>query len=349
MSLRFDASILDVRQAINLDESILEKLSTRHTFSFSWRFLSHFLIIFIAIFSAYQIPHWTVYIIALMVIGAHQIGLGTIALHEGAHNLILKNRKYNDLFSKLLSAIIFGPIFIKFDINRQGHFLHHRLLNKKEDTDLLFFEYVYELPNWVFTLMLLVFLSGIGFIYSVFKYVLTEGKASPISATSILLILAMICIGHYHGHPMAMLIFKFWLIPLATWGSFINFVRIAAEHYPKDIYKNRRWQPRAFLTRDTLLSTFDRVFVVTGNINLHLTHHLYPEVPFYHLAKLQKVLAQNKIYQQYAIITHGYHGFLKEFYCDRNNDKKQLKLKRLFEMTLMPTSLYKKLVRQQQS
>src|SRR5581483_7572719 len=71
----------------------------------------------------------------------------------------------------------------------------------------------------------------------------------------------------------------YWVVPLATWGMFINLLRATAEHYPLGT-AGRPAQPLVLLTRDVVPSLFDVAFVVTRNANYHLAHHLFPAVPF---------------------------------------------------------------------
>jgi fatty acid desaturase len=49
------------------------------------------------------------------------------------------------------------------------------------------------------------------------------------------------------------------------------------------------------------------------NIEYHIAHHLYPQVPFYNLPKLHEILMQMPTYREKAHITDGYlKGFIKE-------------------------------------
>jgi fatty acid desaturase len=107
----------------------------------------------------------------------------------------------------------------------------------------------------------------------------------------------------------------FWLyyvIPMLTWGMFINQLRTMAEHYSRGEFGHDAGIPDVLLTRDVLPSLFDRAFVTTRAVNYHLTHHLFPAVPFYNLARLQRCLKDNTVYRASAHVTHGYHRFLME-------------------------------------
>ncbi|NJM62193.1 MAG: hypothetical protein HC849_21530 [Oscillatoriales cyanobacterium RU_3_3] len=99
----------------------------------------------------------------------------------------------------------------------------------------------------------------------------------------------------------------YWIIPLCTWFAMTNLLRIAGEHSAID-------RPDNFyqLTRTTVPSWFDRVFIVPRNISYHLEHHIYPQVPFYKLPELHDCLMAQESYGQKAQIAESYWGVLQE-------------------------------------
>jgi fatty acid desaturase len=179
------------------------------------------------------------YALTVMFIGARQIGLGTIALHDGLHGLLLRDRRHNDLMGRRSS----WP---------------HRIIASSA--------------------------------------------------------LAGIVVGAWMSVYPCQIFLYYWLLPLATWGMFVNAVRFITEHYPPGLYGRASAASGMILTRETLPTWFDLLFVATRGINYHLTHHLFPAVPFSKLRQLQRQLAKTNAYQKVAHVTHGYHRALLEVF-----------------------------------
>ena len=99
---------------------------------------------------------------------------------------------------------------------------------------------------------------------------------------------------------------------MSTWGIFANQLRATAEHYPEDEYNRGHAVPLVFRTRDIINSWFDKWFIATRSVNLHLTHHLCPQVPFFNLPELQRLLAETPTYRKHAHVTYGYHRVVAE-------------------------------------
>jgi len=105
----------------------------------------------------------------------------------------------------------------------------------------------------------------------------------------------------------------YWLVPIATWGLLISSLRGFAEHYPDGAFEYpRKTSIDLFRTRDVIPGWFDRLFITTRGSNYHLTHHLFPSVPFYRLARLQRELSSNPSYKKLALVTNGYGRVLVE-------------------------------------
>jgi len=76
-----------------------------------------------------------VYIVAVMVIGAHQLGLGHIGYHERTHGLISRDRVWNDRIGAVLIYLVGGNIIMGYKNFRPRHLTHHRYLNTDLDPD----------------------------------------------------------------------------------------------------------------------------------------------------------------------------------------------------------------------
>jgi len=95
----------------------------------------YLLLILAAIIIAESSHHWFVYIVAVMLIGAHQLGLGHIGYHERTHGLISRFSVWNDRIGAVLIHLVGGNIIMGYDNFRPRHLTHHRYLNTDLDPD----------------------------------------------------------------------------------------------------------------------------------------------------------------------------------------------------------------------
>ena len=258
------------------------------------------------------------YLLAIMMIGARQVGLGSVALHDGAHHLLFKARRTNDFFANAILFSLLAPLVgIRLKSYRAVHIAHHRTVNTSEDPDYPNFEnwFSWSRKRMVFTYALL--LTGIPFLMFAFRRF--KSVSRPTQALELIGIAALIICLVLHIR-IAELFALYWLAPLATWGFFINFVRSAAEHCPPGTLRDDAYVPAIFRTAEIVNSPFDSIFVATRGVNYHLTHHLFPSVPFYRLKTLQRELATVEEYQRYSNVTCGYHRYLVRFFTRNRHD-----------------------------
>jgi fatty acid desaturase len=211
-----------------------------------------------------------------------------------------------------------STIITGFDPYRTSHFAHHRGANTKKDPDVGFVETFYKLPRWRAVLAFASTLTGLLFLFAVYRYIARNWRQNWTNVIVVLALIAMLLIGWSANFYPAVVAIMYWFVPLATWGVFTNLVRSLAEHYPENEFQRGAEFPHVFRTRDVLNSWFDSCFIVTRGVNFHLTHHLCPQVPFYRLPELQRELSKSHVYRQYAHVTHGYHRFLCEYFFQRD-------------------------------
>lgn len=257
------------------------------------------------------------YLLALIWIGGRQVGIGSVALHDGAHGMLLRNRQHNDLLARVLLWSIFAPaLTLTLDSFRSIHFQHHREVNGPRDPDLFVMHYVCgSRKNAV--VLLISSLCGLFGLYLFSLYLRSGGwrrRSLALLAAGGLIAGALLSL-----RPVQLLVF-YYIVPLLTWGVFINQVRTMAEHYPRGQFDRDIGVPDVLLTRDVQPSWFDRAFVTTRAVNYHLTHHLFPAVPFYNLARLQRCLTENAAYRASAHVTRGYHRFLVELLTKQRSE-----------------------------
>lgn len=259
-------------------------------------------IVLAAVFS--EIFHsLAVYLIAVMLIGARQIGIATIIMHDaGVHGSIFKRAKHNQYLCAFWSWLLYvRAIGVTCASFQQTHYSHHQTVNTKEDEDRDVILEIYSMNRVQRVLLLIFLISGGAFIQGAY-FQIRYGTSMPRilfgSTVLLLLFFPFADIG-----PFAYIV-KYWIVPLATWGMFINFVRASSEHFPSRAFDA---VPNKFRTREIVPSWFDYLFVTTRGINFHFTHHLFPSIPFFRLAMAHKLLVERSSYTDRVTVTRGYH------------------------------------------
>ncbi|MBS0385148.1 MAG: fatty acid desaturase, partial [Proteobacteria bacterium] len=77
-------------------------------------------------------PNPLTYVLAVMIIGARQLGLA-ILMHDAAHGALHSNAKVNDWVGEWLCAAPVGARLVSY---RNYHLKHHKFTEQPEDPDL---------------------------------------------------------------------------------------------------------------------------------------------------------------------------------------------------------------------
>jgi fatty acid desaturase len=295
------------------DLAQIDIVKTVTAIAFEW------LAIIIAITLSHQFWNPFLYPIAVMFIGARQHALAVLQ-HDAAHYRLFPDRRWNDAVGEVLLA---WPILISNQHFREYHFLHHRYIGTEKDGNRLQYNThtaTGELtPAWQFpkqkiglVFWFLLRISGVaGAIYLLrsIHRILTKGS---ISYRLINLSYYAVILGIIFSIDGGKLFPLYWIIPLCTWFAGTNLLRIAGEHSAID-------RPDNFyqLTRTTIPSWFDRIFIVPRNISYHLEHHIYPHIPFYNLPELHDRLMAQENYCQKAQMTKSYGEVFQELTANR--------------------------------
>jgi fatty acid desaturase len=250
-------------------------------------------------------------LVAMVVLGGRQLGLG-ILMHDCAHRGLLPSSKANDWVGQWLCA---APVFADLDIYRRYHMTHHRHAGTEQDPDLPNYR-GYPVPPASFARKLLrdlVALTGLraalalAMLYSHadpnadpfgYSYRREPGKKRAQQSLRQLLwnlrrVLLVQSIGFAVlwalGHPLAYLLWP------ASWlTSYMLFSRIrnAAEHagLPGTMSTNP-W----LNTRSVKAGWLARLTVAPNHVNWHFEHHLAPAVPGYRLPALHRMLARQDL------------------------------------------------------
>lgn len=259
--------------------------------------ITNWLILFsgFAIFGLW--PNLLTFLMALVVIGGRQLAL-SIIMHECSHGTMFKTQRFNDGLGSWLAAL---PLFINLQAYRPIHRRHHRHAGSAKDPDLNNYK-SYPVTKASLRRKFIRDLTG----QSAFRQVLgvVKGSNSPLTQggsshgsrifykgclAQLLLLVPFLLI----GHPWLYLL---W--PLAYGTTFMLFLRIRqiAEHAGVPDLANP--DPRCH-TRTTYAGFWERLTVAPVFVNYHLDHHIWPQVPAYHLKKLHQRLLTGGAYDQY--------------------------------------------------
>ena len=249
--------------------------------------------------------HPVLYVVAVMFIGARQHAL-LILGHDASHYRYLKTRWQNDLFGNLL---LMWPTFASVEAFRKFHGTHHQYTNLENDGNRQLWhthnaEGELE-PEWVFPktragLVLMVlrraaFLTGI-------SWILRGLVGASIIPSPRWMVAARI--GFYASVAGALTYFAawpafvwYWLVPFCTWHIAAQYMRLICEHSAvesdEDEYR---------VTRTTLPTWLESVFILPRNVGFHLEHHWYPSVPFYRLPELHRLLTEREGFRAHAVV-----------------------------------------------
>lgn len=219
-----------------------------------------------------------------------------LEIHEGMHSILFKNKFLNDFVSFLFCL----PLFMSLTGAVVLHLRHHRYLGAREDPDeyrfyaktrlglmLLYYGRVFIAP-----LIYIFLIPVLGYRYSTMRQRLRI----------ILEWLLMLCVyvPLFLYVPFHILLF-IWLLPTFVTGFLIGLWGLA---------QHALTQADDPLLASRSIHANSLVSFCFINQNYHLEHHLFPEIPSYHLKKVYE-MTWNEL--PYALSSDSYLGFLKDF------------------------------------
>lgn len=289
-------------------------------------------IIALSIVAAIESDSWIVYLLSILIIGSRQHALGAL-VHEGTHYTLCKNRVLNDLICDLFCAF---PIFISTRGFRIFHLQHHRYTRTERDPEVMAINQDPEFrwPKTKFQTYSLLTRDILGInIHSILsilfiwsdalsllrlpkslwmKLKFNEDMAGFLDRTSpkfkLSLGLKLRLVLFYGTLFMALsylnlwkYYFLYWLVPMFTVLAFIIRVRGMSEHnglaFESDYNSSRTTLEESHLIE---------LFIAPLGVNYHLEHHLYPQVPYFHLKALHQQLKKTPGYLTAGGISPGY-------------------------------------------
>jgi fatty acid desaturase len=267
-----------------------------------------------------------VYLCAVAFIGARQHAL-LILGHEASHFILFKRKRPNDWVADL---VLYWPTFLSVAVFRHFHRDHHRHLGTEKDKNReLWHTHTpegvlagdWQFPKSVPRLVLLLarkaaFVEGVlwmaGGIASMF--VGPEFRKNSwlyVVYRSLYYACGAVVVWRFH---LATGVLLYWIVPYCTWHILIQYVRIICEHSAIESST-----PPFHLSRTTVPSLWERVFIIPRNIGYHYEHHSYPSVPFYNLPALHTVLTTQTKFGQCGTVCQSVMSALRQ--CARSSSE----------------------------
>lgn len=240
---------------------------------------------------------WTWIVAAFLIAGA-QHGLSLIA-HEASHFLVWPtDKRKNDWIGTYLFA---APTVLPFNVYRQRHVIHHRLVSQVGDTKNV---YLRDWSGWRFMLEVLRSLVGLDYVlkvreamrigkgveYEKFDTNLRRDQIAILGVNGIIFLVITFFDPLYYGIPTYY--FLLWLWPLVTLSFLFAKIRALVEHQPPRAGYDKTMKTRFFMNtpgpmlRSVRAAWFERVFLSKINFHYHAEHHLWPWISYQHLPEI---------------------------------------------------------------
>lgn len=239
--------------------------------------------------------------LSMVIIGTRYYALFIIG-HDGMHRRIFDSGPASELFTDLL---LIGPVGAVCRINARNHLDHHQHLATDNDPDLHKHACFNKSNRWEY----LAFLTGLASVIGVIRNVFVRPLAKPTSGAiadepssiryrprdlAIILgwqaalaigLTAAVALARGASTPLEVLTrawFAYpllWLMPVYLFTYLPNLVRSFVEHsHPED---DDHADAHRLITFTS--NPLERMFLSPMNMNYHITHHLWPSIPYYNL------------------------------------------------------------------
>lgn len=248
-------------------------------------------------------PNPATYVLAVMLIGARQLGLA-ILMHDAAHGALHGNQKINDWVGEWLCA---APVGARLESYRAYHLKHHRFTEQPEDPDLSL-SAPFPITRQSLWRKIVRDLTGQTFLKQRSAQLFGGRKPGEVVNSSngrflafnALLFAALAAAGYWWAYP------ALWIVPMATWFPLVTRLRNIAEHACVETKED----PFSH-ARTTLANVPERLFIAPYWVHYHAEHHVFMHVPCYRLERMHKML-RAKGHHARMQIAPGYAAVLRE-------------------------------------
>ena len=216
--------------------------------------------------------------------------------HEGMHNLLFKPKLLNDCAAFLFCL----PLFLSYSGATLLHRVHHRYLGSRDDPDEYRFYAKTRLGLWLLYYGRL-FVAPLAYVVLIpilgYRYGTTLLRRRILLEIMLMLAIYLLI---FTSVPLGVL-WLTWLLPSALAGFLIGLWGVAQHAF------NDGDDP---LLASRSIRAVPLVTFCFINQNYHLEHHLFPEIPSYHLGRACRLIWPQL---PYLLVANSYSGFMLEF------------------------------------
>jgi len=259
-------------------------------------------------------PNPLTYVLAVMLIGARQLGLAILE-HEAAHGTLHPNVQLNDWLAEWLCG---GPVGGSLKRYRPYHLTHHKYTEQPEDPDLVLSR-PFPVTRESLIRKFMRALTGQTFYKQrLARFIerlrgkarkpprVPDNPALRFWVAQAVMIAATTALGYWWAWPVL------WIVPMATWFPLVTRIRAMGEH----AMVNTQEDPFTH-ARTTLANPIERLLIAPFWVHYHCEHHCFMYVPCYNLEKAHNLLME-KGFRERMRITKGYVEVLKR--CGSKTD-----------------------------
>ncbi len=252
-------------------------------------------------------PNPCTWLVAVMVVGARQLGLA-ILMHEASHGTLHPNTAVNAFLGEWLCAI---PVGSDLALYRPYHLKHHRFTQQDEDPDLglsapfptsrtsLRRKIMRDLTGQTFFKQRIAPLFARGAGGNAFVGETGRARLRWLAGSGVIFLIYAAC-------GAAFWFFAVWVVAFATWFPLVTRIRNIAEHACTS------HAPDPFtVARTTRANWLERLLIAPYFVQFHAEHHLFIAVPCYRLPRLHRMLAAQGLTERMQVAP-GYLSVLRE-------------------------------------
>jgi fatty acid desaturase len=235
-------------------------------------------------------------ILALFAIGNRQRALGNL-LHEASHQNLSVRREVNDWIAKILLA---PALFSDLTHYRFQHAQHHAWLGDPiRDPDYLP-RVKYEQRHW-FSTYARVLCDPANWTTSLLGPLV--GKRLSLAQWLVMTLWWVayeVMLDMFVGMHFAILFLALWIAAKASVFHAITTFREMIDHYGLEsggIFRH---------TRETPYLGLLSILIHPHHNGYHLTHHLFPRIPYYHLPRARAHLQQVTFFSEQSVVCEAY-------------------------------------------
>jgi fatty acid desaturase len=259
-------------------------------------------------------PNPLTWLIAVMVVGARQLGLA-ILMHEAAHGGLHSNKSINEWIGQWLCAVPVGADLASY---RSYHLQHHKFTQQPEDPDLSL-SAPFPITRESFGRKAVRDLTGQTFVKQRLPLLLSLFKRRPVDVEishdsfvssgadkmARFLVLNALLFGLFWLAGAGVWYFGVWLFAMATWLPLVTRVRNIAEHACTSTGPDPFSQART-----TLANPIERAFIAPYWVNYHAEHHFFMYLPCYRLPEAHRMLSEKGFIKR-VTVSRGYREVLR--------------------------------------